>query len=89
MKSLVKDLISVNENNIVNRDNTINKIDRDNNKVGRAKLVTKKNKKSVKFEIKIQFDFLAKSKILVKYTKPISRSRFFTFKTRLVFAKLR
>lgn len=60
---------------IVNKDNTIDKVDGDINNVNKTK---SKNK--------VISNFLAKSKLLVKIS---SGSDFLTFKTRLVFVKLK
>ena len=68
IKPLIRDLISVDKDNIINR------FDKNNSKISKTKFIIKK---------------LAKFKVLVKSKDLNSRLRFFTLKTKLIFAKLR
>lgn len=69
MKSIILDLV------LVNKDNIINEINRDNNKIDEAKFMTKKSYNFAKFRI-------------LKVTKPSFKSELLIFRTRLTFARL-
>lgn len=79
MKTLVKNLISINQNN------TVDKIGGDS-KIGRAKFQANPRVKAAKSKNMVKSDFLAKFKFLVELNSGLS---FFNFKARLIFTNLR